>query len=248
MLKKLSSSVVILFALSTGAAHAADQTVKFDTDADKASYGFGLNVGNSLKSQGFPNLNLDALYAGINDAVGGKPERLTKEQIISAFTNIQKTMNDAKAKLAAETLKKGEDFLAKNAKNKGVITTATGLQYQIIKNGTGAKPTAEDVVVTNYRGTLIDGTEFDSSYKRNEPVEFPVNRVIPGWTEALQLMPVGSKWKLFIPAKLAYNDFSPTPAIPPNSTLVFEIELLKVKPKDAKEVGKIDTNTKTAQK
>ena len=241
MLKNLTTSVIVL-ALSSSPVLAKEK-LSLKSSAEKASYGIGINIGHSLKAQNIPDLNVDNMFTGIKDALEDREMRVSKEELIAAFTEIQKKEAEEKSKLAEDNLKKGESFLAENKKQQGVKVTESGLQYKIIQEGTGSKPKADDVIVANYRGSLIDGTEFDSSYKRNEPVEFPVNRVIPGWTEALQMMPEGSKWQLFIPAKLAYGEFSPTPAIPPNSTLVFEVELLKVKPAETEEVTKEEAVT-----
>lgn len=230
--KTIAMSMAALLGCSLALTAAASKpALKLDNDADKASYGIGINIGNSLKAQSFRDINLEAVYQGIGDAVTDKPMKVSKEALVDAFATIQKQEAQEKMKVAKRNLRKGESFLQENGKKKGVKTTDSGLQYKVLAEGKGPKPAASDVVVTNYRGTLIDGTEFDSSYKRNEPVEFPVNRVIPGWTEALQMMPVGSKWQLYIPAKLAYGEFSPSPAIPPNSTLIFDVELLEIKAK-----------------
>jgi len=206
----------------------------------RTSYAIGLNIGSNLKAQ---DLGLDAraLAAGINDALGGKPA-LTAEQAHAALQQLQQ---DVEAKNAAEAakyadgaknLKDGEAFLAANKTKDGVkvhpVTLPDGttaeLQYKILKSGTGETPKKTDTVTVHYTGTLIDGTVFDSSVQRGQPATFPVSGVIPGWTEALQMMKVGDKWQLFIPAKLAYDEQSPSPKIGPNSTLIFEVELLDI--------------------
>lgn len=200
---------------------------------DKVSYGYGMQIGSNLKRQGI-EINADLLAAGLKAALAGDKTLITEEEAREAMMAMQKEMQAKRMEKqkteGEENKKKGEQFLAENKKKEGVKTTASGLQYQVMTMGTGPKPKAEDTVSTHYRGTLIDGTEFDSSYKRGEPAKFPLNGVIKGWTEALQLMPVGSKWKLFIPGDLAYGPGG-RPGIPPNATLLFDIELLGIEPK-----------------
>jgi FKBP-type peptidyl-prolyl cis-trans isomerase FklB len=204
------------------------------TQKDKISYAIGLNIGESMKKD---SLDIDPaiLSRAIKDAMtGGKPamSEVEAKSVITAFRTEMMKKQQAKTEQAGEANKQaGEKFLAENKAKPGVVTLPSGLQYKIIKEGDGPKPTASDTVVTNYRGTLIDGTEFDSSYKRGEPATFPVGQVIKGWTEALQLMPVGSKWQLYIPANLAYGERSPGAEIGPNSTLIFDIELLSIQDK-----------------
>jgi FKBP-type peptidyl-prolyl cis-trans isomerase len=202
----------------------------------KTSYAIGLDIATSLKRQDL-DVDAKAIIAGIADGFAGKPA-LTEEEQKAVIMDLQKSAMaraEEKEKAAASTnLKAGEAFLAENAKKEGVKTTASGLQYKVIKSGTGPSPKPTDVVKVHYHGTLIDGTVFDSSVRRNTPATFPVNGVIPGWTEALQLMKVGDKWKLFIPAKLAYGENGPGP-IGPNRVLIFEVELLGIeKPEAAK--------------
>ena len=198
----------------------------------KTSYAIGLDIATALKRQDI-DVDAKAVIAGIADGFAGKPA-LTEEEQKAAIMDLQKSAME-KQRAAVETnLKAGEAFLAENAKKEGVKVTASGLQYKVIKSGTGPSPKMTDVVKVHYHGTLIDGTVFDSSVRRNTPATFPVNGVIPGWTEALQLMKVGDKWKLFIPAKLAYGENGPGP-IGPNSVLIFEVELLGIeKPEAAK--------------
>ena len=195
----------------------------------KASYAIGLNIGTTLKRQEL-DVDTKALTAGITDGFAGKPA-LTEDEQKAVLMDLQKSVMaraEEKQNAAAETnLKAGEAFLAANAKKEGVKTTASGLQYKVINSGTGLSPKLTDVVKVHYHGTLIDGTVFDSSVQRNTPATFPVNGVIPGWTEALQLMKVGDKWQLVIPAKLAYGEQGPGP-IGPNSVLIFEVELLGI--------------------
>jgi FKBP-type peptidyl-prolyl cis-trans isomerase FklB len=219
----LSLTALILLPLT------AAQAIELKDNVSRASYGIGVNIANNLKSQGLDDISIEALIEGIKDASSGAPLKLTEEEINQAFMSLQEQEMKRQSKVAEENLSKGAAYLEKNAKEAGVKTTTSGLQYKIIKEGKGPKPKATDTVVTQYRGKLIDGTEFDSSYSRNQPAEFQVNKVIPGWTEALQMMPVGSTWEIYVPAKLAYGDFSPTPLIPANSTLVFDVELVKIK-------------------
>jgi FKBP-type peptidyl-prolyl cis-trans isomerase FklB len=195
---------------------------------DKVSYSLGLNLGFNLSKQNVP-INPDALVAGIKDAIAGKPQ-LTTDQIKEIMTAFEKDMEQKQKAAADKNASEGTKFLEENKKKEGVKTTATGLQYKIVKEGTGAHPKENDTVTVNYRGTLINGTEFDSSYKRREPATFPVNGVIKGWTEGLQLMKVGSKYQLFIPPNLAYGERAVGPDISPNSTLIFDVELMDVKP------------------
>ena len=181
-----------------------------------------------MKSQGV-DIDLNAMLMGLRDALAGKDSILSDEEIDAAMDAFQKEMEvKAAAKLEGKK-KEGADYLADNKKQQGVQATVTGLQYKVVKAGTGAKPKATDTVTVHYRGTLTDGTEFDSSYKRNMPATFPVNGVISGWTEALQMMTVGSKWMLYIPSDLAYGDDGRPPVIPPFSTLVFEVELIGIR-------------------
>lgn len=198
---------------------------------DELSYAIGMSIGGDLKRQKV-ELNMDKLTAGITAAYSGKDTLLTKEQMVKVLMDFQKEMQAkqiAEQKAEAEKNKKaGQEFLAKNAKRKGVKTTASGLQYEVLAEGTGATPGVDDEVSVNYRGTLVDGTEFDSSYKRGKPASFRVGGVIKGWTEALQLMKEGEKVKLAIPSELAYGDRGAPPVIGPGSTLIFEVELLKV--------------------
>lgn len=212
------------------AGFAEDQTV-LKTETDRLSYSIGMNLGSGFKAQSI-EVNTAVLMQGIKDAMSGGKALMTDDEIRASLTAFQSQLQAKQAanqeKMASENKAKGEGFLAENKKKEGVVTTASGLQYKIITPGTGPKPKETDTVVTHYKGTLIDGTEFDSSYKRNEPATFQVNQVIKGWTEALQLMPVGSKWMLFVPANLAYGDHGAAGVIGPNETLVFEVELLSI--------------------
>jgi FKBP-type peptidyl-prolyl cis-trans isomerase FklB len=203
------------------------------TEKDKQSYAIGLNVGKSLHRDSV-DVEPRFVLQGIEDAIANGKVLLTDDQIKTIMTDLQNQVQqkrEEKRLAEAETNKKdGAAFLAANATKEGVVTLPSGLQYKIMTAGTGPKPSATDSVVCNYRGTLLDSTEFDSSYKRGQPVTLNVGGVIKGWTEALQLMPVGSKWQLFIPPDLAYGDRGQGP-IGPNSTLIFEVELLSIQPK-----------------
>jgi FKBP-type peptidyl-prolyl cis-trans isomerase FklB len=195
---------------------------------DKVSYSIGMQIGFNLARQKV-DINADILAAGIKDALANKPQ-LTPDQVKDVMAQFEKDMEQKQKELGEKNKTEGAKFLEENKKKPDVKTTASGLQYKLIKDGTGAQPKATDMVTVNYRGTLIDGTEFDSSYKRGQPATFPVNGVIKGWTEALQLMKAGSKYQLFIPANLAYGERAMGPDIGPNSTLIFEVELQDVKP------------------
>ena len=195
---------------------------------DKVSYSIGMQIGFNLGRQKV-DINPDILAAGIKDALASKPQ-LTPDQVKDVMAQFEKDMEQKQKELGEKNKTEGAKFLEENKKKPDVKTTASGLQYKLIKEGTGAQPKATDMVTVNYRGTLLDGTEFDSSYKRGQPATFPVNGVIKGWTEALQLMKQGSKYQLFIPANLAYGERAMGPDIGPNSTLIFEVELQDIKP------------------
>src|ERR1043166_9108609 len=195
---------------------------------EKISYAIGMNIGLNLSRQKV-DINPDVLAAGLKDALAGKPQ-LTPDQVKDVMAQFEKDMEQKQKEAGEKNKTEGAKFLEENKKKDGVKTTASGLQFKVLKEGSGASPKETDTVVTNYRGTLIDGTEFDSSYKRNEPASFPVNRVIKGWTEALQLMKPGAKYQLFIPSSLAYGERGAGQLIGPNATLIFEVELLSIKP------------------
>ncbi|HUI52777.1 MAG TPA: FKBP-type peptidyl-prolyl cis-trans isomerase, partial [Terriglobales bacterium] len=229
----------------TGASTAAKPKpapLTLTTQAQKVSYAIGMGLGKNLKRDSV-DIDPAVLLRGLKDAISGAKPLLTDDEAKAAITQLQtevRAKEEEKSKVAAlENKMKGDAFLAANKTKEGVITTPSGLQYKIIKEGTGPKPAVDDVISCNYRGTLVDGTEFDSSYKRGQPLKIPVGQVIKGWTEAMQLMPVGSKWDLYIPSALAYGERgAPGSPIGPNSTLIFEVELLSIEPKQAKEPAK----------
>ncbi|WP_152389133.1 FKBP-type peptidyl-prolyl cis-trans isomerase [Azotobacter salinestris] len=211
--------------------------VELKTPAQKASYGIGLNMGKSLAQEGMDDLDSKAVALGIEDAIGKKDQRLSDEELIEAFAALQKRAEERMAALGEENAKAGKKFLEENAKRPGVVTTASGLQYEVLKKADGAQPKPNDVVTVHYEGRLTDGTVFDSSIERGSPIDLPVSGVIPGWVEGLQLMHVGEKLKLYIPSELAYGEQSPSPSIPANSVLVFELELLGIKDQPAEQLG-----------
>jgi FKBP-type peptidyl-prolyl cis-trans isomerase len=198
---------------------------------EKLSYTLGQNIGKTFKAQGI-EIDLDVFLRGIKDASGTEPGLLTEEEMRAVLMSLQQelsTRQAEKAKVLSEKNKKeGEAFLEANKTKEGVKTTESGLQYKILKAGDGKTPKAEDSVTVHYRGTLIDGTEFDSSIKRGQPAKFQVGGVIKGWTEALQLMPAGSKWQIFVPSALAYAERGAGPLIGPNAVLIFEVELVSI--------------------
>jgi FKBP-type peptidyl-prolyl cis-trans isomerase FklB len=198
------------------------------TDEQKVSYGFGLQFGNQLMQNNFEGLDLDAVYQGLRNVYSGDGSQLSESALNNAYEavgNKRKAAAESQAKKLAEL---GARFLEENAKRDGVTVTESGLQYEILEAGTGAKPGPKATVKTHYHGTFIDGKVFDSSIDRNEPAEFGVNEVVKGWTEALQLMPTGSKWRLALPAELAYGEAGSPPIIPGNSVLVFELHLMDI--------------------
>jgi FKBP-type peptidyl-prolyl cis-trans isomerase FklB len=204
-------------------------TVELKTPAQKASYGIGLNMGKSLAQEGMDDLDSKAVALGIEDAVGKKDQKLKDEELVEAFAALQKRAEERMAKMSEESAAAGKKFLEENGKKAGVVTTASGLQYEIVKKADGPQPKPTDVVTVHYEGKLTDGKVFDSSVERGSPIDLPVSGVIPGWVEGLQLMHVGEKIKLYIPSDLAYGAQSPSPTIPANSVLVFDLELLGIK-------------------
>ena len=231
MKTRVALVVAVVLVIAPLVASAADAPA-LKTEKDKLSYSLGMDVAGSFMRQGV-EVDPGVFARGFADAYSGGPTLLTEAEVKTAIANLQKSlMAKQQAKFKEEAVKNkaaGEAFLAANAKKPGVVTLPSGLQYKVIKEGTGPMPTAGDTVTVNYKGTLIDGTEFDSSYKRGTPATFPVKGVIPGWTEALQKMKVGSTWELFIPPKLAYGERGAGHVIGPDSTLIFEVELLSIK-------------------
>ncbi|NMH65428.1 FKBP-type peptidyl-prolyl cis-trans isomerase [Shewanella salipaludis] len=222
---------------------ASPASVELTTDAQKEAYSVGASIGTymsgHIKEQeelGMP-VDRDLIITGFTHGLNGEM-KLTEEEMQTVLQSLDKKLNEKRqaqaAALAAKNLEESKTFLEENKAKEGVVTTESGLQYEVLTAGTGEKPAAEDTVEVHYRGTLLDGTEFDSSYKRGETAKFPLNRVIPGWTEGVQLMPVGAKYKFVIPAELAYGDRD-TGTIPANSTLIFEVELVSVEKAKAPE-------------
>jgi FKBP-type peptidyl-prolyl cis-trans isomerase FklB len=222
-----------LFVLAFGSAAAQDKPSLKD-QKEKISYIIGMDIGANFKKQSI-EIDPDILAKGIKDGLSGAKPLLSEteaREIMTAFEKEMRARRETAQKTAGEKNKKeGEAFLAENKKKEGVKTLPSGLQYKVIKQGTGKKPAAADTVTTHYKGTLIDGTEFDSSYKRGNPASFQVSGVIPGWTEALQLMEEGSKWQLFVPPNLAYGERGAGQNIGPHATLIFEVELISIQEK-----------------
>ncbi|MDE0951216.1 MAG: FKBP-type peptidyl-prolyl cis-trans isomerase [Halioglobus sp.] len=203
--------------------------VQLNTDEQKASYGFGLQFGEQLRRNDFKGLDLEAVLAGIQHWYGQQEAALTDEQINPSYQAIQGRQKAKAAEQAGKRSALAETFMTANAARDEVSTTASGLQYEVLESGSGESPNAKSTVVTHYHGTLVDGTVFDSSVQRGEPAEFGVHQVIPAWTEALQMMSVGDKWRIACPPELAYGEQGAGDAIPPNTALVFEIHLLEIK-------------------
>lgn len=208
-----------------GSCNMKKEEVELVSQSDKVSYSLGISIGQNIKNQGIDTLNIDAFAKALEDVYAESTFLIGEEegnQLIQDYFA-------AKAQAAAgKNVEAGKTFLAENAKREGVVTLPSGLQYEVLTEGNGPKPTLKDNVTTHYHGTLIDGTVFDSSVDRGEPASFPVGGVIKGWTEALQLMPVGSKWKLFVPSDLAYGERGAGGKIGPNTTLIFDVELIKI--------------------
>ncbi|WP_449280217.1 FKBP-type peptidyl-prolyl cis-trans isomerase [Litoribrevibacter euphylliae] len=228
----LGSAALVSTLAMTGC---GDKEVELKTNSDKVSYGIGYNVGSGMRQEGLQEMNVEAIAQGLQDALADKERRLTMEELTAAFNEVRALQEDKMKALNDENLRLGEDFLKTNGERDVVTVLESGLQYEILKNGDegAATPEASDMVTTHYHGTLVDGTVFDSSVDRGQPATFPVGGVIKGWIEALQMMKVGDKWKLYVPANLAYGAQSPSPKIPPNSALIFEVELLSIKGKDS---------------
>ena len=210
-----------------GTVLAADDLSK-GTDKQKFSYAVGFQIAQGMHHDGL-DIDADAFAQAVRDVMTDQPTKLTMEEMQAAVEKVQQQQQAEQQAKAEKALKAGKDYLAANKTKKGVIERPSGLQYQIVKDGTGKSPAATDTVEVNYRGTLIDGTEFDSSYKRKETVTFPVNQVIQGWQEVLPLMKVGSQWKVYIPSNLAYGERGAGSTIGPNEVLVFDIELVSIK-------------------
>ena len=206
--------------------------LRLASNADSISYSIGMNIAQSLKQQGMNNVNTMALARGLEAMLKEQPTVLTPEQanqVLGVYMQKQYEQRTSESKKVAEVNKKeGDAFLSENKTKPGIVTTASGLQYQVVQEGTGAKPTANDKVKVHYTGRLLNGKVFDSSVERGQPAEFGVTQVIAGWTEALQLMPIGAKWKLFIPSSLAYGDRGAGADIGPGTTLIFDVELLDI--------------------
>ena len=210
---------------------AADDGPALDTNLQRLSYMIGLQVGQSLQRQGLEEIDPAALAAALDDVYNAREPRLTVEEMRAAQAEFQAERNALQNRQAADNLAAGQAFFRSNAQSDGVVQTPDGLQYRILREADGPTPAAEDRVVVHYRGRLLDGTEFDSSYGRGEPTEFMLGAVIPGWQAALQRMPVGSHWEVWIPAQLAYGEQGAGGAIGPNQALHFEIELIEIKPR-----------------
>lgn len=208
----------------------AQENLALKSQKDKVSYIIGMDIGTNLKKQSI-DIDTNILVKGMKDALSGGKPLLTEQEIQETMVALQKEMMAKQTELAKKNKEQGEAFLAENKKKEGVKVLPSGLQYKVIKAGTGKKPKINETVTAHYRGTLIDGMEFDSSYKRGQPVSFPVSGVIPGWTEALQLMGEGAKWQLFIPPNLAYGEKGAGRDIGPNATLIFEVELISIQEK-----------------
>jgi len=230
MKKELAAVTVVFFILMSLPAFSEDQLI-LKTPMDKASYAIGCKIGNDFKRQSV-DINPQVLLRGMTDALTGTPKALTEgemQEVMMTFSQeLQKKQREATEKAAMKNKKEGAEFLAKNKLHEGVKVTPSGLQYRIIKAGNGDNPKPSDTVTVHYRGTLIDGTEFDSSYKRNEPATFSLSGVIPGWTEALQLMKPGGKYEFFIPSNLAYGERGAGNTIGPDAVLIFSVELISI--------------------
>ncbi len=231
-MKKLVCTLALMG--MTSLSLASEPVKSLETENDKVSYGFGLVLGKRMTAD-MPDLNVDVFSQAIKDAFAGKSQLMTDEEVAKTLSEFQRNMQQQQLekvrKAGEENKKKGDDFLAANKEKEGVVTLESGLQYKVLTEGKGPQPGSNDVVKVHYTGTLINGEVFDSSIERGQPVSFPVNGVISGWTEALQLMPTGSKWQLFIPSDLAYGP-NGNRSIGPNETLLFEVELLEVEKKN----------------
>jgi FKBP-type peptidyl-prolyl cis-trans isomerase len=227
-MNKLLVVMIALAFVATG----CSKKVELKTDNQKVSYAIGHQIGQSLKTQA-KDVNLDVMRAAMEDVLKGKEPRMKQNEMREAIMKMQRKFMEKQREEGKKNAETGKKFLEDNKKKEGVKTTESGLQYKVITAGKGKKPSKDSVVKVHYKGTLIDGSEFDSSYTRNKPAEFSVTGVIKGWTEALMMMKQGAKWQLFIPPELGYGS-SPRPKIPANSVLIFEVELLEVKAKPKK--------------
>lgn len=225
-------SISAALVLTVSACDKMKGSASLNNDEQKAGYAIGHDMGQKMKSQSV-SVDAGALAAGLSDGLAGKESKLKPEDRDAAMKKLQENAMKKAAEAGEKSAAEGKAYLEKNKAREGVKTTASGLQYEVIKEGTGAKPKATDTVKVHYTGTLTNGTKFDSSVDRGEPIEFPLNGVIPGWTEGVQLMSVGSKYKLFIPPELGYGPGGQGP-IPPNSVLVFDVELLDIKKPEGK--------------
>jgi FKBP-type peptidyl-prolyl cis-trans isomerase len=231
----LKRQLVVLLGMVLLTAQCAQEPAELKTEQDKVNYGIGVSIGKNFKQQGM-EVDVDLVVKGLKDELTGKKLLLSDDEMRKTLSAYQQELRQkqmkAKQKAAMDNKKVGEDFLAENKKKEGVVTLPSGLQYQILKAGEGLKPTTADTVEVRYRGTLVDGKEFDSSGSKTRT--FKLAEIIPGWREALQLMPVGSKWQLIVPSELAYGERGMGQFIMPNSTLIFEVELAAIKPAEAK--------------
>lgn len=228
---KIRITVVMIGILAFGSWGQAQESKELKDQKEKLSYVIGVDIGKALQKQGVP-IDPEIVSKGIKDGVSGGKLLMSDQEIQETMMAFQKEMRakqeEANKQLGEMNKKEGETFLAQNKTKEGVTTLPSGLQYKVVKAGTGKKPKATDTVVTHYKGTLLNGTEFDSSFKRNQPATFKVNGVVRGWTEALQLMEEGAKWILYVPAALAYGDRGAGQQIGPNATLIFEVELISI--------------------
>jgi FKBP-type peptidyl-prolyl cis-trans isomerase FklB len=223
-LKKLMLPAFVIAMVVSSCNAQEKPNTNMKTEKDSISYSLGVSIANNLKQGNLDDVNVDIMAQGMKDFFANKPA-MTVQACEGA---IQTYMSGKEKEKGAANESKGKAFLEENKKKEGIVTTASGLQYKVVKMGTGVKPTLNDKITAHYHGTLIDGTVFDSSVDRGEPASFPVTGVIPGWTEALQLMPVGSKWMLYLPSNLAYGERGAGGKIGPNTALIFEVELLSI--------------------
>ncbi len=238
-MKRSTISLVVVAAVALAACQKPAETpkAKFETNEQKMSYGMGLQIAKSAPDEFNQAIDQEALFQGIRDGFAKKNPQLSEAEIKTASEAIMKVIEEKIKKSHEAAAAEGKTFLATNAKKAGVITTASGLQYEVLKKTEGKQAKAGETVTVNYKGTLLNGKEFDSSYARNEPATFPLSGVIPGWQEGIPLMKVGEKYKFYIPSELAYGAQSPSPDIPPNSVLVFEVELMDIPAQQAAPQG-----------